>query len=76
MVVSEITEWRPLARALQGEEELLKRKMEWKQLVINPDWKGAPTAKIFKYGFSFLEKDYHIRVIPPVGCQAVLRYTL
>jgi hypothetical protein len=60
MVLSEIAEWRPLDRAFQGEEELLKRKMERKQLVTNPDWKGASTAEIFKYGFGFfLEKDHY-----------------
>jgi hypothetical protein len=59
MVLSEIAEWRPLDRAFQGEEELLKRKMERKQLVTSLDWKVAPTAEIFRYGFGFLEKDHH-----------------
>lgn len=58
MVLSEIAEWRPLDR-FQDKEELLKRKLERKQLVTSLDWKGAPTAEIFKYGFGFLEKDHH-----------------
>jgi len=65
MVLSEIAEWRPLdtCRAFQDKdkdkEELLRRKMERKQLVTKPDWKGAPTAEIFQYGLGFLEKDHH-----------------
>ncbi|KAK3333954.1 hypothetical protein B0T19DRAFT_142219 [Cercophora scortea] len=63
MVLSEIAEWRPLDRASSEdkEEKLLRRKMERKQLVTRPDWKGAPTAEIFKYGFGFLERDHHTR---------------
>ncbi|KAK0646163.1 hypothetical protein B0T16DRAFT_390645 [Cercophora newfieldiana] len=48
------------ARSLMmDKEELLRRKMDRKQLVIRPGWKGAPTGEIFKYGFGFLEKDHH-----------------
>jgi hypothetical protein len=57
MVLSEIAEWRPLDRAFRDEAELRSRKLERKQLVTSPGWKGAMTAEIFKYGFGFLEKD-------------------
>ncbi|CAJ2508619.1 Uu.00g136450.m01.CDS01 [Anthostomella pinea] len=57
MVLSEIAEWRPLDGAFQDEAGLRSRKLARKQLVTSPDWKGATTAEIFKYGFGLLEKD-------------------
>ncbi|RMZ78691.1 hypothetical protein DV738_g3808, partial [Chaetothyriales sp. CBS 135597] len=57
MVLSEIAEWRPLDGAVRDTAELLRRGLERKQLVTNPNWKGAPTANVFKLGFGFLEKD-------------------
>ena len=58
MILSEIAEWRPLDGGFRDEKELLKMKVERKKLVTNPDWKGAPTAEIFQYGFGFIEKDW------------------
>ncbi|RMD40644.1 hypothetical protein DV735_g4470, partial [Chaetothyriales sp. CBS 134920] len=57
MILSEIAEWQPLDGAVQDKAELLRRGSERKKLVTNPNWKGAPTANVFKFGFGFLEKD-------------------
>lgn len=59
MVLSEVAEWQPLDRTSQDRTELSRRQIERKQLVTSPDWKGALTAEIFKFGFGFLEKDCH-----------------
>ncbi len=37
---------------------MLSKKLERKKMVINPNWKSAPTAEIFQYGFGFLEKNH------------------
>lgn len=54
-----MSEWQPLDAAFQDEAELLKRKLERKQLATSLNWKGAPTAEIFQYGFGFLKKHRH-----------------
>ena len=59
IVLSEIADWRPVDGAFRDEKELLQKKIDRKHTVTNPDWKGAPTAKIFQYGFGFLDKDSH-----------------
>ncbi|KAL9026609.1 MAG: hypothetical protein Q9196_004743, partial [Gyalolechia fulgens] len=59
IVLSEIAEWRPADGTFQGEKELLRKKLERKQKATDPNWKGDLTAKIFQYGFGFLEKDRH-----------------
>ena len=56
MVLSEIAQWH-LVEACRDESELLRQKLERKQRVMNPGWKGDLTAKIFQYGFGFLEQD-------------------
>jgi hypothetical protein len=55
-VLSEIAEWRLADGTFQDESELLKMKLERKQ-VTDPNWKGSRTAEIFQCGFGFLEKD-------------------
>ncbi|KND86524.1 hypothetical protein TOPH_08826 [Tolypocladium ophioglossoides CBS 100239] len=59
IVLSEIAEWKPLSRAFRNEDELLKMKLQRKQMVTNPDWKGPETAALFQKGFGFLDKDRH-----------------
>jgi len=59
IVLSEIAEWKPVDGAFRDERELLKKKLERKKTVMDSNWKSAETAEIFKYGFSFIEKDRH-----------------
>ena len=59
MILSEIAEWQPLDGGYREEAELLRKKLERKKLVMDPEWKGAATAKIFRYGFGNLEKNRH-----------------
>jgi len=59
IVLSEIAEWKPVDGAFQDEPELLKKKLERGKTVMDPSWKSAETAEIFKYGFGFLDKDRH-----------------
>jgi hypothetical protein len=56
MVLSEIAEWQ-LVGACRDESELLSQKLERKQKVTDPGWKGDLTAKIFQYGFGVLAQD-------------------
>ncbi|KAM4054863.1 hypothetical protein HRG_005683 [Hirsutella rhossiliensis] len=57
MVLSEIAEWRPLDGEFRDKGQLLRRQQARRRLVTSPDWKGAATAELFKYGFDFLDRD-------------------
>jgi len=56
IVSSEIAEWRLADGTFQDESELLKMKLERKQ-VTDLYWKGSRTTEIFQCGFGFLGKD-------------------
>lgn len=58
MILSEIADWRPLEYADQDGEKLLEWKLNRKKLVKSSDWKGAPTAEIFKYSFDIFDKGH------------------
>ena len=60
MVLTEIAEWCPLDGGFQDEEELRKKRVERVRLVVRPEWKGAATAEIFRFGFGFLDQDVQI----------------
>lgn len=57
MILTEIAEWRPLDRAFPREVDLWRRRLERKQLATNPDWQGEATARLFQYGFGFIDRD-------------------
>lgn len=59
MILSEIAEWQLIDGAFRDEPELVKKKLERKQRVMDPEWKGELAAAVFTYGFGFLEKDHN-----------------
>lgn len=56
IVLSEIAEWKPMdATPARDGRELLRRKMERCRKVSSLEWKGENTARVFRFGFEFLE---------------------
>lgn len=56
VVLSEIADWKALEVRTAGDErELRERKMEVVRRVTSVEWKGEATARVFRYGFEFLE---------------------
>lgn len=56
IVLSEIADWKPLeAPKADSGDELRAKKTEVKRRVTSLEWKGEATARIFRFGFEFLE---------------------
>lgn len=56
IVLSEIADWKPLeVGGVGNERELREKKMEVRRRVTSAEWKGEVTARIFRFGFEFLE---------------------
>lgn len=62
MVLSEIAEWRAIENDAISFQPInwYEKKIMRMQMVVDPNWKCEATARVFQYGFSFLQQDHHV----------------
>ncbi|MBE3041933.1 hypothetical protein IMZ48_04995 [Candidatus Bathyarchaeota archaeon] len=55
IILSEIAEWKPLGSCPTDAAGLRARKKEIMRRITSDGWKGETTARLFRFGFGFLE---------------------